>query len=226
MRDMPRTRSPIIVLRPKILSAASSLAPDRSVEVLAPGVLRTGRMILRPLRDSDRFEFLRVLSISRDHLRPFAVLHRGNESNEQIFVRQLELCRAGDEKGTAWRRVAFLDSGHIAGCFNLTTITRGALPEADANWWVSADAAHQGLGTEGVHAMLTYALAPLPAGLGLVRVQAPIMPSNAACIRLASRVGLVRQPEARVSIRIGERWEFHEIHVTNSDWANQNPNTD
>jgi len=61
--------------------------------------------------------------------------------------------------------------------------------------------------------MLDFALSDMPAGLGLHRVQAAIMPGNTASIRLSSRVGLIRQPTAKVSIRIGERWEFHEMYA-------------
>jgi ribosomal-protein-alanine N-acetyltransferase len=127
------------------------------------------------------------------------------------------MCRAGDEHGTAWRRIGVLDDGHIAGAFNLNTITRGLNFESDANWWISADVTQQGLGTEGVHAMLDFALAELPQGLGLHRVHAAIMPGNAASIRLARHVGLTKQPGSRVSIRLADRWELHEIYDRNAE---------
>jgi RimJ/RimL family protein N-acetyltransferase len=169
-------------------------------------------MVLRPLREGDRPEFLRVIRASREHLKACSCLHREGESDGQVFARQLELCRDGDEHGTAWRRIGVLEDGRIAGAFNLNAITRGLVFEADANWWVSADQARQGLGTEGVTAMLEYALRDLPRGLGLQRVMAAIMPSNAAGISLARRVGLKRQCTGRVSIRIGDRWELHEMY--------------
>ncbi|HYE61178.1 MAG TPA: GNAT family protein [Phycisphaerales bacterium] len=195
-------------------ATALPFAPQafRPVEVHAPGLVRTARMVLRPLRESDKGEFLRVLSLSRQHLHKFSCLHREGESDAQLFARQLEMCRVGDERGTAWRRVGVLDGGRIAGCFNLNAITRGLTFEADANWWVSADVSGQGLGTEGVAAMIDYALADLPSGLGLHKVQAAIMPGNAASIRLARHVGLRRQASEKVSIRIGDRWELHEVY--------------
>lgn len=197
---------------PRVTTLPFTPQAFRPVEVHAPGLVRTARMVLRPLREGDRAEFLRVLSISREHLARFSSLHRDGESDAQLFTRQLEMCRVGDERGTAWRRVGILDGGRIAGCFNLNTITRGLTFEADANWWMSADAVGQGLGTEGVAAMLDYALADLPSGLGLHKVQAAIMPSNSASLRLARHVGLRRQPTEKVSIRIGDRWELHEMY--------------
>jgi ribosomal-protein-alanine N-acetyltransferase len=186
--------------------------PARAAEAPAAGHLRSTRLTLRPLRESDRFEFLRVISISREYLRPCSCLHREGETDEQLFARQLEMCREGDERGTAWRRVGVLDDGHIAGAFNLNAITRGLSFAADANWWVSVDQARRGLGTEGVLAMLEFALSDLPQGLGLHRVNAAIMPSNAASIRLAGRVGLLKQAGSKVSIRLGDRWELHELY--------------
>lgn len=192
------------------MSAPTRVGP-RPVEVLAPGLVRTTRMVLRPLRATDRGEFMRVIGLSRAHLQQYSCLHRDGESDGQLFERQLELCRSGDERGTAWRRVGVLHDGRIAGGFNINSISRGLTFEGDANWWVSADALRQGLGTEGVGAMLEHAQADLPSGLGLHLVQAAIMPGNGASMRLAQRVGLVRRPTNKVSIRIGERWEFHEM---------------
>jgi ribosomal-protein-alanine N-acetyltransferase len=212
----PRHRSRPIVLRPtsthKTPPPRPLAIPARPVEVFAPGLLRTTRLTLRPLRESDRFEFLRVINISREHLKPCSCLHREGESDEQLFERQLEMCRAGDEHGTAWRRVGVLDDGRIAGVFNLNAITRGLSFEADANWWISADQLRQGLATEGVQAMLDFALADMPQGLGLHRVSAAIMPSNLASILMSKRVGFKKQSTARVSIKLGDRWELHELY--------------
>jgi ribosomal-protein-alanine N-acetyltransferase len=185
----------------------------RTVEMHAPGLVRTARMTLRPLRDSDRAEFLRVMRLSREHLERFSCLHREGETDDQLFERQLDMCRAGDQRGTAWRRVGVLDDGTIVGGFNLNAITRGLTFEADANWWVSADQARRGLGFEGAAAMLEHALADIPVGLGLHKIHAAIMPGNIAGKRLAAKLGLRPQLNARVSIRIGDRWEFHEVYA-------------
>jgi RimJ/RimL family protein N-acetyltransferase len=121
------------------------------------------------------------------------------------------MCRAGDDHGKAWRRIAVLSDGRIAGAFNLNDIRRGLEFDADANWWISADQVGQGLGAEGLRAVLDFALADLPRGLGLQRVHAAIMPSNCASIRLARHVGL-RQGGGKASIRLCDRWVLHEIY--------------
>lgn len=182
------------------------------LEVFAPGVLDTERLLLRPLRESDRSEFLRVVSISRSHLEPFSRLHLEGETDHQLFERQLRLCHEGEGHGTAWRRIAVLGDGRIAGAFNLSAIRRGLCFEADASLWISADLLRRGLATEGLIAVLDFALADPPRGLGLGRVNAAIMPGNHAGIALASRVGFRKQSGAKVSIRLGDRWEIHELY--------------
>jgi ribosomal-protein-alanine N-acetyltransferase len=189
------------------------------VEHFATDLLRTQRLTLRPLRESDRGEFLRVIGISCGHLAPFSRLHREGEADDQLFERQLRLCHEGDQRGAAWRRIATLDDGRIAGAFNLNAITRGISFEADANCWISADQTRRGLATEGLLAMLDHALADLPRGLGLHRVNAAIMPADVASIRLAARAGLRKQSSSKVSIRLGDRWELHEIYERSADAA-------
>jgi len=194
-------------------SSLARIFPARPVEVFAPGLILTPRMTLRPLREGDRAEYLRTIAASRRHLQPCSCLHREDESDEQLFTRQLEMSRAGDQHGTAWRRVGVLSDGQIAGAFSLNSIARGLTFEADANWWVSADHAGKGLGQEGVQAMLDFAFGELPSGLGLHRIHAAIMPTNLPSIRLAQRVGLHKQPGARASIRIGGKWELHDLYA-------------
>ena len=205
---------PTIVLRaPQPQSRYEPEPVRRPVEAPAPSQLRTPRLTLRALRDTDRFEFFRVLALSRAHLGPASGVFHDGEADEQIFERKLALVRASDADGSAWRRIGVLDDGRIAGGFNLNAIQRGLTFEADANWWLSADQLAKGLATEAVSAMIYHAFADLPAGLGLHRVNAAIMPGNTASIRLAARVGLIQAKGAKASIRLGDRWELHELYA-------------
>jgi hypothetical protein len=38
------------------------------------------------------------------------------------------------------------------------------------------------------------------------------MPSNLASILMSKRVGFKKQSTARVSIKLGDRWELHELY--------------
>lgn len=181
------------------------------VVVEAAGLVRTARLTLRPMREGDRAEFLRVIAISRAHLERCSALHKPGEDDDALFDRQLRLANEGDAHSTACRRAAFLEDGRLAGCFNINTITRGLAWSGDANWWVSADVAGRGLGTEGVHALVEHAMADLPRGLGLHTLRAAIMPENIRSAKQALAAGLAPTGE-RVRLAVGNRWELHEMY--------------
>jgi len=205
--------------RPDLIDASATLGLERPVEVDSASMLRTARLVLRPLRASDRDEFIRVVSASREHLDAWMPLHEPDESDGDLFDRQLRLTQQGDATRTAWRRIAVLDDGRIAGAFNLTRIDRGLTAEADANAWVAADCAGQGLGVEGLQAMIDHALADLPVGLGLHRVTVGIRPGHSVSERLAARVGFVRHPKLRSFLKVGGEWINHDIWVISSTLA-------
>lgn len=191
-------------------SAPTALTIVRApIEVLASGHERTERLLLRPLRESDRAEFLRVIRESREHLAEFAALHRPGESDEDLFARQVARAEEGDRRATAWRRAAFLDDGRLVGCFNLHSIERGLRFEADANWWLAADQLGRGFAGEGLHALLAHALRDLPRGLGLRRVRAMIAPGNAESRRVAISCGMTPTGQREI-LPVGSRWLPHD----------------
>lgn len=188
------------------------IAPPRALEVVGPSGIATGRMVLRPLRESDRAFYLRAIEASRADLEAWIPLNNPGESDDEFFARQLALAQAGDQSGSAWRRVGVLADGRIAGSFNLNCITRGLQSSADANWWVASGLTGQGLATEGVRAMLRHALTDLPAGLGLHTVHAGISALNTRSVRLAKALGMHHDAGVQSYLKVGERWELHDIY--------------
>lgn len=183
----------------------------RVVEVSTHHALRTARLVLRRLRESDRPEFVRVVEESREDLSKGLSLMRPNESGDSFFDRQMSLLEVSERSGTAWRRVAVSDDGRIAGCVALFSISRGLTFEADANWWIARDQRGAGLATEAVGAMLEIAFAELPGGLGLHAVHALIRPENAASEAVATRAGFVRSGVQPVRVRVGQTWVAHHV---------------
>jgi ribosomal-protein-alanine N-acetyltransferase len=107
----------------------------------------------------------------------------------------------------------FAPDDRLVGLFALNEIVRGVAQSAHAAWQVSAGFAGRGFGTEGVRAILDLAFTPTPDGLGLHRVQAYIMPANAASLRIAEKVGFRQEGLARSCLRIAGRWEDHVMHA-------------
>jgi len=199
------------------IPARSILTPVRAVPVFAPNPLRTARLLIRPLRESDREAFMSAVAPMRAELAATMSLLRLEEPLDAFFERQISLLRRTDDQSAGWRRIAFDDAGAVVGGFNLFGITRGLTFEAEANWWITPDKRGQGLATEGVRAMLDAAFADLPVGLGLHAVHASIDPANTPSIRLAQRIGMrCEGGSRRVSILLGDRWVMHETWTIRS----------
>lgn len=188
------------------------IAPSKAVEVVGPSGIVTPRMVIRPLKESDRTQFVNAIEASRAHLERWIPLHNPGESDDEFFDRQWSLAQVGDRQGGSWRRVGVAPDGRIVGGFNLNAIARGLQSSADANWWISSWFLRQGYGKEGVEAMLRNAFADLPAGLGLHTVHAGVAPDNLASIRLAKSLGFRHESGVQSYLRIGERWELHDIY--------------
>ena len=176
---------------------------------IAPVRWRTPRLALRAIEERDEDEFVRVLEVSREHWAPWIPARPHDWSPHDHFRRELHRAASGAVGGTHLRLGAFLDDGRLAGLFSLNEIVRGVFQNAYAGWSVSADATGQGLGTEGVRALLDSAFTPFPAGLGLHRVQANIMPANAPSLRIAEKVGFRREGVAMRYLQIAGTWEDH-----------------
>ncbi|MFI4896368.1 MAG: GNAT family N-acetyltransferase [Phycisphaerales bacterium JB059] len=214
---MPRPALQITPLRTAIRASARELlgriAPRSPVEVISPEEVRTPRLTLRPLVESDREAFIRLVRTSLDHLTPWVPLHNPGESDDAFFDRQLAHARTGDETGQAWRRVGALADGRLVGAFHLNAITRGLSWHADAVWWVGAAHTRRGLASEGIGAMLRYALGDPPEGLGLHAVHAGIDPENVASRRLVEKLGFTEDRSQRSHLQVGSDWRAHDFFV-------------
>lgn len=168
-------------------------------------------MLLRVLTPEDGDEFTRVLVASRSEWGPWMPSAPEGSTDGDIFEQELARAVRGREAGTHLRLAGFLANGQLAGLFSLNEIVRGPFQSAHAGWSVSANVMGQGLGTEGVRALLDVAFDDPPDGLGLHRVQANIIPRNAPSLRIAEKVGLRREGLALRYLRIAGSWEDHEM---------------
>ena len=196
--------------QPATAGERPALAPIRPVEVLPTGAIRTARLLLRPLAEDDRAEFIRVLRASRQHLETFSPLHMPDETDDQVFERQLSLTIDGETRGKACRRVVIDREGSIVGACNLNAIRRGLSWEADANCWLAAGAEGMGYATEGMVGLLRHAFADLPDGLGLHRIIAWMQTDNTRSERMIERLGFERGGAEKSFLHAGGQWKLHE----------------
>jgi ribosomal-protein-alanine N-acetyltransferase len=105
----------------------------------------------------------------------------------------------------------------MAAFFGLSQIFRRAFNNAYIGWSVSAEVARQGYGAEALTAILDFAFTLDPAGLGLHRLQANIIPENAPSICLAEKVGLRREGLARRYLHIAGAWRDHFVYAITAE---------
>lgn len=214
---MPRPALRVSPLRTAVRASSRDLlgriAPRTPVEVISPEDVRTPSLTLRPLTEGDRRAYLALVNDSREHLTPWIPLNAEGESDDAYFDRQLERCSSGDQSGEAWRRVGALEDGTLVGAFNLNAITRGLSWHTDAVWWIGREHTRRGLASEGVSAMLEYALGDPPMGLGLHAVHAGIDPENVGSRRLVERLGFSQDASQRSHLQVGREWRTHDFFV-------------
>jgi ribosomal-protein-alanine N-acetyltransferase len=195
-----------------------------------PPTVRTPRLLLRPLVESDRAEYVRAHEHSRDFFRPWQPLPKPGATLDDAFTDEMTRGPELERLGTGCKRVAELlpDACRdfaidpalrrpVVAIVSLNNITRGAFHNTDMGWRVVLEFTRRGLGVEAVSAMLDLAFAPPPLGLGLHRVQANIIPANEPSLRLAARAGFRREGYALRMLNINGQWQDHIMHAKLAD---------
>ena len=183
--------------------------------------LRTPRLVVRDLPPSagarvaaflrDNWDFHRVWEPHRPHAyftAPYRrrALRAVQRSPDALQLYML-LAHDGDRhassvRQSSWRRLP------IVGSVSLSAITRGNLQSCVLGYKVDARYVRQGYTREAVTAVLGYVFTVLR----LHRVEATIMPSNAASLALAETLGFRVEGVSRRLLQIQGVWEDH-LHV-------------
>lgn len=180
-----------------------------SIELTSTHAIKTDLVELRPLRECDRLEFIRVHQVSAAHFGPWLPQRNPLDSLDHLFTDQLQKAALAFKGGTELRLGGWLPDGRLAGLFSLSQIHRGPFLSAYAGWQVSADCLARGVGTSGVLGLLDLAFAPEPIGLGLHRVQANVIPTNTPSLRVAEKVGFRLEGKALRYLKINGQWQDH-----------------
>jgi len=101
----------------------------------------------------------------------------------------------------------------LVGGVTLSNVRRGVTQSASLGYWVGADRARQGYMSASVAALVPFVFDQL----GLHRLEAACLPSNAASIRLLEKVGFSREGFARRYLRINGIWQDHLLYAMLTD---------
>lgn len=178
------------------------------------------RVHLRPLRAGDYEAWRDVRVRSRDWLEPWEPLPDPGQPDP---VADVDAFRA---RCGAWERQRHFDAAYGFGIFlhgrelvgevSLGSVQRGPAQSAYVGYWVGRDHAGQGLVPEAVVLVLAFAFE----SLGLHRVEAAIVPRNAASRRVAEKLGLRDEGTSLRFLQIRGRWEDHVRYaITAEEWT-------
>jgi [ribosomal protein S5]-alanine N-acetyltransferase len=170
-------------------------------------------MTLRLPRQEDLEEYVRIHELSWPHFGPWMPQQPPGETFGDMFTRQLDRAMKGAEDEREFRFVGFSTDGRIVGFFGLSQIYRGAFHNAYAGWSVNVEFIGHGYATEAMTTMLDFAFASPPTGIGLHRVQANIIPHNAASVRVAEKCGFRFEGIAKRYLKIAGEWQDHSMYA-------------
>lgn len=182
------------------------------------------RVLLRPLRAGDWDEWREIRIRCRAWLEPWEPASEPGapdpvEDRDAFRSR----CGAWDRQrhfDSAYGFGLFLRDGRMIGEVSLGSVQRGPFQSAYIGYWVDNAYAGAGYVPEGVVLVLRYGFEVL----GLHRMEAAIVPRNAASRRVAIKLGM---REEGTSLRFLQIQGIYEDHVryamTLDEWATQGP---
>jgi len=187
-----------------------------SVGVVATVRLSGERVYLRPARPEDWREWAELRAASRAFLAPWEPTWPADALARAAFLRRIR------RHGTEWREdqgYSFLTFSRRENCLvggiGLTQIRRGVAQTGVIGYWVGQPYAGQGFTTEATQLVLGFAFEHL----GLHRVEAACLPSNAASIAVLEKAGFKREGFARGYLRIAGNWADHLLYgIVHEDW--------
>jgi len=177
------------------------------------------RVELRPLTGGDFDLWRAVRERSREWLEPWEPLPEPTSPDPATDAEAFRArCGAWVRQrhfDTAYGYGMFLHEGAFIGEVSLGSVQRGPFQSAFVGYWVDAEHAGQGYVPEGVAVILRYGFEEL----GLHRIEAAIVPRNAASRRVMDKLGLREEGLAERFLQIRGVWEDHVRYaITIEEW--------
>lgn len=170
----------------------------------------SGRLTLRLLSRSDLHVVHSYIVRNREYHQPFEPVRENEYFTPETQLRLLELAEQEAAGDRAYRYGLFLNDGdELIGLLSFTGIARGPFQNAALGFSIDESRKGNGYMTEAVRESVRLAFGELD----LHRVQAAVMPHNAASVRVLKKAGFRLEGEARHYLRINGRWEDHLLYA-------------
>ena len=173
-------------------------------------VLETRRLILLPAQPRLAKKTAAFYEKNKGFLQPFEPTYDPDFTtvSYQKALLKGDARAARDNTGLRYWLFRKEDPETPIGCVAFTSIVWGAFRSATLAYKIDRDLLRKGYAAEALEAMVELAFE----GLGLHRLEASIMPRNAASLALAKRCGFSEEGRSPRYIRINGVWEDH-IHM-------------
>jgi len=187
-------------------------------------IIRGKGVHLRPALLSDYVAWAEIRAASREHLAPWEPLWARDELTRSAFRRRVRHYSREAREDVGYAFLIFADNGvrdvdrgvfraaaqpTLIGGLTLSNVRRGVTQAATLGYWLGERHTGRGLMSATLSAVVPFAFDMLQ----LHRLEAAIMPSNRASLRVIERAGFTREGLARGYLKINGRWEDHLLYA-------------
>ena len=181
--------------------------------------IESDKLVLRPPRATDVPEIRRLIRKNAEHLRAWSPVPRSGEDPSSLTEISKSILRQRREwtRGDAYvfSMTSRAETEAAIGRVALNGVMRGAFLNAHLGYWIDVDHQARGHTTEAVREVVSFAFRTA----GLHRVEAAVMPRNAASLRVLAKVGFRKEGESSRYLQIAGKWEDHLLFaVTAEEW--------
>lgn len=167
------------------------------------------RVLIRPAVAKDWEAWASLRETSREFLVPWEPTWPADSLSRTAFQRRVRRQAAEWREDEGYSFLTFERySGQLVGGIGLSNVRRGVAQIGTMGYWVGRPYARRGYTTESAKLLLSFAFGQL----GLHRVEAACLPTNAASMGVLEKAGFTKEGYARGYLRIDGRWADHVLY--------------
>lgn len=164
------------------------------------------RTFLRPPVERDWRSYAEIRAASRQFLEPWEPTWPSDALSRDAFYRRLNRYAGDWRNDTGYSMFVFeQESAALLGGISLSNVRRGVAQCGTLGYWIGEAYAGQGYMREGLELLLGFCFSEL----GLHRVEAACLPTNAASRSLLVATGFSEDGFARKYLKIRGVWQDH-----------------
>jgi [ribosomal protein S5]-alanine N-acetyltransferase len=166
-------------------------------------------IIVRPPVMEDFKEWAKLRMESREFLEPWEPTWNDDEFKRGSFHRRLSIYKDWAERDYGHAFFIFeTKNNELVGAISLSHVRRGAEQSATLGYWIGMKFARQGYMTNALNLLIRHSFGTM----GLHRLEAACLPSNAASKKLLESAGFKQEGYAPSYIKIAGHWEDHLLY--------------